>query len=542
MADKRHFGRYEIIRTLGAGGMGEVLLAKQTGLVERLVVIKKVLPHLARDETFRQRFLDEMRLAASLTHGGIVQVYDFGDIGGELFMAMEFVDGLDLAKVMEHEKKRGGKVPLAVTLCLMIEVAQALGYAHSKCDASGMPLGIVHRDISPQNILLSRDGQIKITDFGVAIATSKSSLTLPGTLHGKVPYMSPEQVSGEEVDSRSDQFSLGVVAYELLAGKRLFEGETEMQIIEAIKRCAVPRLGDVVNDVDKELDAIVMRMLQRDPKARFQSMYDCAEAVKSYATSKGILPSPKVVSDYVKRLCPPITLESENSVIEEHKDFRISEVLRAAGLLVGVSLLVFLLARSFRTSGEKDQRDASLSSAFQMAGVEHPQRDMGLDIVEPREVIASARPLTEVLEDQESRSVKRFVTIRSEPPEADVVLGDKRLGKTPLKIEASKVNLKITKDGYEPRSVSLSSASSGTVTVTLQPIQKGRLRFRYFPADATVMLDGVRLQSNTNLVDIEVIAGDHVLELKSKDGETKTISVKVVSGKVLELGTIEVGK
>lgn len=543
MAQKALFGRYEIIKTLGAGGMGEVLLAKQTGVIERLVVIKKVLPHLAQDETFKQRFLDEMKVAASLTHGGIVQVYDYGEVAGELFMAMEFVDGLDLAKIIETEKKRGGKVPLSVVLSVIVEVAQALGYAHSKCDNSGMPLGTVHRDVSPQNILLSRDGQIKITDFGVAVTTSKSIFTLPGTLHGKVPYMSPEQVSGNEVDARSDQFSLGVVAYELLAGKRPFDGETEMQIIEAIRRCECPSLCKVTDDVDEVLDAIVMRMLKKEPSQRFESIYDCAEAVKSYATSKGLSLSPKDVSDYVKPLCPPLVVQPENGIAQEHEDFRTSEVVRAIAFLLGVSLLVFAIAKFLRGGEEQGAMDALLSSDLQTIQIAQPDIEKERSFANLRdEAIITATSVDEPSVADEARATRKVVVIRSEPPDADVVSGDKRLGKTPLRLEASRLRLEVMKEGYEPRVVTLSNTSSGIITVELKPLEKGRLRFRYFPADATVMLDGIPLQSKTNIVDTEVSAGDHVLEVKGKGGEAKSIQIKVLSNKVLELGTIEVEK
>jgi tRNA A-37 threonylcarbamoyl transferase component Bud32 len=543
LKQKRQFGRYEIIKTLGAGGMGEVLLAKQTGVIERLVVIKKVLPHLAQDETFRQRFLDEMRVATSLTHGAIVQVYDFGAIGGELFMAMEFVDGLDLAKIIEIERKRGGRVPLPVALSVIVEVAQALGYAHSRCDASGMPLCIVHRDVSPQNILLSRDGQIKITDFGVAVATSKSTLTLPGTLHGKVPYMSPEQVSGKELDARSDQFSLGVVAYELFAGRRLFDGENDLQVIEAIKRWDVPKPLHVTSDGDDALDAIIMRMLEKEPDARFESIYDCAEAVKSYASNKGVSLSPKEVGDYVQPLCPPLVIAFENSFGAEQKDFRTFEVLRAIAVLVGVSVLVFAIARFFRAGGEENTMDAVVLNDLQSVQVQHQQTKGERDIViRSDERFVPAQEEKEALVGMDSKAGKRLVLIKSEPPDADVVSGDKRLGKTPLRLEASKLKLEVTKDGYEPEFVTLSGASSGTVWVKLKPIEKGRLRFRYYPADAMVTMDGTRLQSNANLVDTEVVAGEHVLEIRTKNGEVTSVQIDVLPRKVLELGTIEAGK
>ncbi|HOI12175.1 MAG TPA: serine/threonine-protein kinase, partial [Myxococcota bacterium] len=302
----QRFGRYDVVRPLGAGGMGEILLARQAGLpgVERRVVIKKILPHLARETDFIERFVDETRVAASLTHGNIVQVYEVGQVDGEYFMAMEYVDGMDLKEMMAVLRQEDRRIPEPLALYVLVEVAKALAYAHERRGPDGASMGIVHRDVSPANLLLSRDGQVKLADFGVAKAAARLSLSLPGTLHGKVYYMSPEQVSGGDVDARSDIFSLGVVAYEMLSGQRPFEGPSDVAVIDRVRRCDPVPLSQVAPWIAPSLDALVMRALQARPEDRYPTMEAFGQALTSYLLEAHTIVSARTLADFLGGLSP----------------------------------------------------------------------------------------------------------------------------------------------------------------------------------------------------------------------------------------------
>lgn len=313
------FGRYEVLRTLGAGGMGEILLARQPGMagVRRRVVIKKILSHLAKDPDFIDRFMDEARLAAGLNHGNIVQIYEAGEINGEYFMAMEYVDGLDLKELLVELRANDRRIPEPVALYILVEIAKALSYAHQKKDEDGRPLGIVHRDVSPANLLLSRDGQVKLTDFGVAKARSRLSMSLPGTLHGKVYYMSPEQVQGEDVDLRSDVFSLASVAYEVLSGHRPFDGDSDVAVIERVRRCEPIALSQAAPWVSASLSAVVMKGLCRATSGRYQSMDEFSASLTEYMLSTHSMVSAKALSEFLgKELKKTVAVQQTSSLDE----------------------------------------------------------------------------------------------------------------------------------------------------------------------------------------------------------------------------------
>ena len=219
-------GRYELLDRLGAGGMGEVFLARTTGTAgfEKQVVIKKILPHLANQEAFVRRFEAQGKLVVQLRHAGIAQVLDMGEDGGTIYLAMEYVEGRDLRELMRLSRGTGEDAPPELKVALLVQVLEALDHAHHCTDADGEPLGIIHRDVSPSNIMVSGAGQVKLLDFGIARAADRLGLSVSGSVQGKFGYMSPQQAAGGALDARSDQFSVGVVAWELFAGERPFDG------------------------------------------------------------------------------------------------------------------------------------------------------------------------------------------------------------------------------------------------------------------------------------------------------------------------------
>src|SRR5262245_18293462 len=216
MADGVPFGNYRLVRRIARGGMAEVFLARHLGMegFERRVAIKRILPHLSEAEEFKSMFLDEARLAAQLTHPNIVHIYDFGRVDEYYFIGMEFVDGVDLGRLIRHARNR--PVPFEFAARIFSDVCSGLHYAHNAVDGEGRPLGLVHRDVTPQNVLVTYDGVVKLVDFGIAKAAWQAGRTRPGVVKGKFAYMSPEQVEGRRLDGRSDVFSAGICLYELI--------------------------------------------------------------------------------------------------------------------------------------------------------------------------------------------------------------------------------------------------------------------------------------------------------------------------------------
>ena len=266
------FGPYRLLERIAAGGMAEVFRAKRTGVegFEKVLAVKRILPHLSDNKEFVEMFVDEAKMVAGLTHPNIVQIFDLGKIDATYFIAMEYVHGKDLRTILKRAKERGLRIPLDLSVLIVSKVCSALEYAHRKRDEQGEALKIVHRDISPQNILISFEGEVKLTDFGIAKATSKASSTDRGALRGKLLYMSPEQASGHPMDRRSDVFSLGVVFYEMITDTKPFLGSSEKGILEMVRDCRVERPRSLNPKIPESLEKVVTKALEKDPERRYQ--------------------------------------------------------------------------------------------------------------------------------------------------------------------------------------------------------------------------------------------------------------------------------
>lgn len=281
------FGRYTLKKRLGEGGMGEVFLATMRGGiegVEKTCVIKKLRRMYSHDQEFVTRFLDEARLMVQLSHNNIVPVFDAGELDGDYFLAMELVDGADLKELTEAAIRRKESLPASVSLYIIREILGALGYAHRKKDAQGKPFGLVHRDISPQNILCSLSGEVKLIDFGLAKSTQKVLKTDPRVVLGKYAYMSPEQARGQPVDGRSDLFAVGLLLFELLTNRKLFDGVTVGELMEQIAEHRVFAPSKVQKGIDPEVDALVNKALLKDVEKRFQTAEEFRDAVSRILT------------------------------------------------------------------------------------------------------------------------------------------------------------------------------------------------------------------------------------------------------------------
>ncbi len=274
-AKSQRFGPYVILDRIGDGGMAEIFLAKMQGYsgFEKLLALKKIHPRYSQNHTFAQMLIHEAKLAAALQHFNVVQVHDLGEIDKQVYIAMEYVRGRDLAAVLSNTYRRKERLPLNLALCIGAEFITGLEYAHRMRSSDGSPLGIIHRDISPQNILISYEGEVKVTDFGIArVISEKGGFQLPGNLHGKFGYMSPEQVMNKEIDQRSDIFSAGVVLWEMLVGARLFRGKDHKETIKMIVDHEISPPSSINPEVPPSVDRICAKALARDRNLRYQTM------------------------------------------------------------------------------------------------------------------------------------------------------------------------------------------------------------------------------------------------------------------------------
>ena len=259
------FGQYVLLEKVASGGMAEIFKAKKIGIegFEQILAVKRILPHLSSDEEFVNMFIAEAKLIARFTHKNIAQIYDFGRIDKNYFISMEYIRGKDLKAILKKVSLERRKLPVAIAVFIAKEVAAALSYAHKQKDNTGNDLNIIHRDINPHNIIVSYEGDVKIIDFGIAKASAHSKTTT-GVLKGKLSYLSPEQAGGKPLDHRSDIFSLGVVLYEMLTGKKLFQGDSEVSTLELIKRAKVDPLPSALNmDLPEGIEAKVLKALKR---------------------------------------------------------------------------------------------------------------------------------------------------------------------------------------------------------------------------------------------------------------------------------------
>jgi serine/threonine protein kinase/formylglycine-generating enzyme required for sulfatase activity len=278
------FGKYFLTRRIAVGGMAEVFKAKMVGIkgFEKILALKKILPEFSEDEEFVQMFVDEARISSNLHHSNIVQVFDFGKVENSYYIAMEHVDGPNLKNLFQRTLKLKPIFPRNLAFYILMQIARALEYAHTVRVDGKEVLNLVHRDVSPQNVLISRSGDIKITDFGIAKATIKLSKTQPGKVQGKFSYMSPEQALGKPLDHRSDIFSLGIIAFEMLTGVKVYAAEDTHKRYKQVREALIPRLGTIAKDIPAEIESLVMSMVARDPKDRPQTCGEIASKISEY--------------------------------------------------------------------------------------------------------------------------------------------------------------------------------------------------------------------------------------------------------------------
>jgi phosphate/phosphite/phosphonate ABC transporter binding protein len=314
---RTRLGRFELVCRLATGGMAEIFLASERGVhgLERLVVVKRILPHLAEHESFREMFLQEARFVARLSHPNIVQIFELGDVDDTTFIAMEYVAGASFRDLMRRAAKQNVPFPIAVASGLIAAACAGAHAAHELTDAHGQPLGLVHRDISPHNLMVTGQGHVKLLDFGIAKATEiVMENTRTGALKGKLHYMSPEQVRQEPLDRRSDVFSLGIVLWELLTARRLFKRDSELMTMQAIINGELWDPREYRPDIPASVAAVVMRSLAVERDSRYASADIFRRALEDAALAEGLRVGTDIVAGFVERTIGDELRRSERDV------------------------------------------------------------------------------------------------------------------------------------------------------------------------------------------------------------------------------------
>ncbi len=317
------FGKYLLLERISVGGMAEVFKAKAFGVegFEKIIAIKKILPSMAEDADFIQMFIDEAKICSQLNHANVCQVFELGKIEESHFIAMEYIWGKDLLQIQNRFRRLRKSMPVQMAAFIASKVCEGLDYAHRKKDANGKPLNIIHRDVSPQNIIVSYEGEAKVIDFGIAKAASRSSKTQAGVLKGKFGYMSPEQVGGQQLDRRADVFAIGTILYEILTNERLFLGESDFATLEKVRNVAIPPPVQVRKDIPPELDRIIMKALTKDVEKRYQWASEMADELQDFLAQSEPVYNSKQLSNWMR----------ENFVSEMKKEGQVLEEQRRIG-------------------------------------------------------------------------------------------------------------------------------------------------------------------------------------------------------------------
>jgi tetratricopeptide (TPR) repeat protein/tRNA A-37 threonylcarbamoyl transferase component Bud32 len=458
-------GRYRVLRRLGKGGMAEVFLAKTTGAegIEKVLVVKRVLPQFARNEHFLSMFVDEAKVATRLNHPNIVQVYSFDRVEGEFLLAMEFVDGIDLGRLSSAAKRQGEKLPFGLSAYIVHEVTKGLDYAHKRRDAVGESMEIVHRDVSPQNVLLGYDGIVKVADFGIAKAKLVSEDD--GVIKGKFSYMSPEQAKGLPVDRRSDVYSLGVLLAELLMGRPMYPGMQGVEALEPAREGRVTFPREVDANVPEALDRIVRRALHPDPEQRFQTARSLGSSLGQFLHSSPVLWDAEALEQQLVRLVPRAHASVE--------DPRVRDAMTFAGFTVNAgSLAVERELRERRrvvVVAGRVRDSSSLTDPGQLPSVDHAAARILADLAYKNDAVLS-------WEDGAEKSHFRYVIGLGRTTPQDALRG------VALAFDVVEALHGLSADLFAPITASL-AVSSGIVTTVRDG--SGRL-LRYAPVEAAL--------------------------------------------------------
>jgi len=552
------FGKYTLIRKLATGGMAELFLAIQKSVAgfEKLLVIKRILPSMNQDRAFIEMLLHEARVAATLSHPNIVQIFDVGQADGQYFIAMEHVHGEDLRSIVRQMKKKGVlEFPLEHALAIVLGMCAGLSYAHERHDLDGSPLNIVHRDISPQNVVVTFTGDVKIVDFGIAKSDSRvGEQTKSGKLKGKVPYMSPEQARGENIDARSDVFSTGVMLFELTTGKRLFKGSSEYETLKLICDREYPRPSDVRPDYPMDLEPIVLKALSKDASERYQSAREMQADIEAFVRRHQIAVSHIALNQFMQGLFEDKLAAQKEALLQGKQLADIIEMqhaltsapdgldVDASGRHAASTLSIPSAARTVTDVTAQSHRKGGtiLGVAAAVLALGAIGGGVGYLLVkknadEPTQA-TNAAPVAPA-------PVKGAVAIESDPPGASIwVNGDLRPEVTPATIDklptGMPLDVKLTMDGFEHAKQQVTLKDGETSKLHLE-LRKGSVvvEVKVVPesAAATFAIDGkpqpgARIEGVTSGVSHRLVVSapgytDQTLTFTGAAMETKRLDV-----------------
>lgn len=501
---RRLVGRYELLQRLGHGGMATVYLGRATGKAgfEKLVAVKVIHPHLGQEPEFVEMFLDEARIAARLHHPHVVEILDLGEDAGEFYMVMEYVEGSTLSSLLRCLRREDAYLSVPSMMRIVADACEGLAAAHELRDPDGQPYRLVHRDVSPQNLLVSLDGWVKVMDFGIMKAAGKRSNTLTGQLRGKLAYMAPEQAQSRQLDRRTDLFALGAVLWEMCTNRRLFAADTDAKTIEKVTRCEVPSVLELRPDLPPEIDHILRRALARDPDDRYATAEEMLEDARSVLRQSSVTVHPRRVLgqtmrahfsgrvDYARaaRAVVEGTAAPADTVSVAHPGTN-GRVAELATTPVPTSEM------ETPSAGVPVQQESTLTTSIATA----PARYWTLWLLLPLlgaaiGTLLVTRGGTNDEPDPAREGISAVVetsaatgfgngepamikwVFNTEPQHAVVLIdGEPQPGHTPLEVvlpaSEESVRVRIEKDGYHPREISLAPVASGNHMIpALQPI------------------------------------------------------------------------
>ncbi len=568
MAKWYKFGRYYLLRHIATGGMAEIYLSKQIGLegFEKLLVVKKILNQYLDNEEFITMFLDEARLAAKLDHPNIVRIYDLGKQERNYYIAMEYIPGEDLRTILRKVSKQSKLVPQQHTLHIISSVCEALDYAHKKKDATGKPLGIIHRDISPQNVMVSYEGNVKLLDFGIAKATTQSNETEAGVLKGKYAYMSPEQAKGQKLDNRSDIFSVGILLFEMLTNHRLFKAASQLDTLKKLVYEEIPSPKEFNEDITDELEVIVMKALSKDVDKRYSSAREFQHDIEDYLANNRIVSSTTRVAEFMQETFKEeiVNLQAlEQKIDEEQKELSIDDIddissNNGLGQLdtgfssfnmnngSNTSLSSWSKIGTSATSASYHSQSGVFSAQTPITNIGNSNSTKYLIFLTIIAILGIGGFLGYKYLDNNRKNNKKIVKVKkvtssiylkSKPSSAYILVnGERYKGLTPTIIKGLPLNeliiIKVKKTGFEDgvKEIRLKNKKTQNVEIELKKSESnvGIIKVFSEPKGATIYLDSKKLDrvTPTTIEGVEVGKHSIVLDLSGYDSSSFEFEVE----------------
>ena len=518
----RKLGRYELLTALGRGGMAELYLAHLHGVAgfTKVVAIKRMLPHISQDKQFVELFLNEGKIAARLSHPNVCQVYELGEQNGELFLAMEYLEGVAWETLVQQLREEPEEIARVVT-GVIGQACDGLHYAHELRDVSGKATPVIHRDVSPQNLFVTVDGMCKVLDFGVSKMMTEGTRTRSGVIKGKLPYMSPEQIAGEPVDARSDTFAVGIVLWEAFSGKHLFHRSTDYAIWTAVMNDVVPP----VTGYGDEITAIIARALQRDRARRYRSCAELARDLRHAAGAYGGAATSAEIAALVRERCAEPLTERKRAVAKALAAVRGTEVSTVDSIEApvvdepGATLSMALRAESVAIASKRRWFPivlgvllvAAIAVAALVYWIREEPEPIAMPVATPRAIVPDAQEID-------------AAPVASEP----VVEPKLPAKRKPKKRDAATAPSDTAREPTPTPQPADAPRAAGSLTVDSKPF-------------ARIFIDGKQRagkEGETPVFRIALPAGHHKIRLVLEDGRERTLEVDVQPGADVNLGTI----